>query len=167
MKHRIVAILSMLLTVMPAAVAKNRDALLADLVKSFKKTEGVEVVDLRRPVIGLFRLIAKANVEDEEDKAVLDAVKGAKRVTIVDYEDAPAAKKAEFDAKINAILRDEDLLMEAVDGKDKVKIYGIVSGDGSIVRDFILHEEGDGTLILCQGKFDIRKLALLIGGSDD
>lgn len=166
-KNKILAVLSVLLIFGPLCSAQSRDAQLTSLIKSYKKSSGFEVVDLHGPLMSLARIVIKANVQDREDREMLNALKGAKRLTVVDYEDSPEKVKAKFNAELERILKDEDLLMEAIDGKDKVRIYGVVSEDGSTIKDFIIHEQSGGALIRCSGKFNLDEIVRIINDSDD
>lgn len=162
MKKKVLSILTALLLLPLLCGAQNQSSQLHSLVGNYKGTEGFEVISIGRPFIGLAKLFLRTQVEDAEEKALLDALGGVSRLTVVDYEDAPAKVKAEFARKVSRILKDEDLLMEAVDGTDKVCIYGILSEDGNTIRDVILHEKGDGSLISFTGSIQADKIGTLI-----
>lgn len=166
MKKGILSVLTTLLLLPALCHGQNQAARLNALVSSYRGTSGFEVVNIGRPFIGLVKLILRTQAHDAEEKALLDALSGVTRLTVLDYEDAPERVKTEFARKVNRILSDDQLLMEAADGGDKVRIYGILSEDGNTIRDVILHEEGDGNLVCFSGKIRADKLETLIAKTD-
>ena len=166
MKKSVLSILLSLMLFPVLCTAQDRSAELRTLVGSYRGTSGFEVFQIGKPFIGLMKLVLKTQTSDAEEKALLEALSGVSRLTVVDYEDCPGKVKTEFTRKVNRILKDEDLLLEAKDGSDKVRIYGILSKDGKIVRDVILHEEGDGNLICFSGRIRTDQLGALIAEAD-
>jgi hypothetical protein len=61
------------------------------------------------------------------------------------------------------MLEGSEMLIEAKDGDDKMKIYGIVDGNGEKVSDFILHTPSECAVICILGSISaeaITKIAL-------
>ena len=53
--------------------------------------------------------------------------------------------------------------MEARDGGDSVRIFGVTDGDGSVLRDVVVHAPGSSTLICLFGSLPMETLAKLTG----
>ena len=167
MKKKIVLLVIAILTVCGSMNAIGKNTRLQALVNSYKGREGIEVLNIRRPMLNLLKIAAFYSDGDEDAKAVKEMLKGIKRITIVDYDDAEPQVKSEFSRKVSKILSNEDLLMEAKDDGDHVKIFGILSEDGSILKDFILHNEEDGSLISVIGKIRLDQIDLLMKQADN
>lgn len=154
-----------LLTLLLAAVTglsawAGKPSKLESLARQYKGEEGFEMISLGKLGMRLFQGVAvMASDLDEEDKAALKLFKGLNKITIVDFEDIRADKKAAFEKKAQKILRGMDLILEAKDSTDSVKIYGI--DDGEYVRDCILYSS-DGTMIITRGRLSLNHLGNLM-----
>ena len=120
------------------AWAGNPSGKLRSLVSSFKHEPGFEVVDLGGLGMGLLRMAAGAEADDPEDRQALELLRSIKRLTVLDFSSASPEKKEKFLRKANRILDGEEVLMEAKDGGETVRVYGVSSKDGSILEDIVL-----------------------------
>jgi len=80
---------------------------------------------------------------------------GVKKFVVVDYDDASQKVKDEFNAKVARILEKSEILMEAKDDGDLVKIYGNTSEGGKKVSDLVIYVPNDGALICISGTVDM------------
>lgn len=96
---------------------------------------------------------------DEEDRAALKAFSGIKRLIIMDFEEASAQNKADFNRKVEKILDGMELILEARDSGESLRIYGME--DGEDIRDCILYSS-DGALIITQGRIGLAHLGELM-----
>ena len=78
-----------------------------------------------------------ARISGETSRAALQVFKDIKRLTILDFSDADEARKEKFLRKAKRILADEEMLMEAKDDGETVRIYGL-SNVGDILEDVII-----------------------------
>ena len=166
MKKKIVLLVIAILTVCGSMNAIGKNTRLQALINSYKGEEGIEVLNIRRPMLNLLKVAAFHSDEDEDTKAFIQMLKGIKRITIVDYDDSSPEIKSEFSSKVSKILSKEDLLMEAKEDGDHVKIFGILSEDGSTIKDIILHETDGGTLISVIGTIRLDQIDLLMKQAD-
>jgi hypothetical protein len=120
------------------AWAGNPSGKLRSLVSSFKHEPGFEVLDLGGLGMGLIRMAARAEADDPEDRQALELLRSIKRLTVLDFSDASPEKKEKFLRKANRILDDQEVLMEAKEDGETVRIYGVSSKDGSILEDIVL-----------------------------
>lgn len=158
MKKAIITICIALSTTLSAWA--GTPAKIDNLVRQFKGQEGFEVVTLGRLGMSLMRTAVSLDKDlDREDREALNAFKGIKKLTIVDFEDASPAQKARFCAKIENVLEDMELVMEAKDGEETLRIYGIE--DGSRIRDCILYSS-DGALLFAAGSIDMDRIGELM-----
>ena len=167
MNKRVILLVLSILTVCGSLNAIGKNTRLNALINSYKGQEGIEVLNIRRPMLNLLKIAAFYSDGDEDAKALNDMLKGIKRITIVDYDDAEPEVKSEFSRKVSRILSNEELLMEAKDDGDHVKIFGILSTDGSTIKDIILHEEDGGTLISVIGTIRLDQIDLLMKQADN
>jgi len=137
--------IALLCAAQSSADARVRYSELRSLVQSFKGEPGFETVNLGWPVMKLIKVAMAAEAEDEEDRAAAEMFNGLKKLTIVDYEDCSPETKERFTRKLRRILRDEDVLMEASDDGERVRIYGLSNESGDVVKDMVI-DAGDALI---------------------
>ena len=140
----------MVLCLVPTAWAGDRAGKLRTLVNEFRDEPGFEVVDMGPVALGLIRAAARGEVKTEDDRKALQVFKDIKRLTILDFSDAEASRKEKFLRKAKRVLAEEEMLMEAKDGGETVRIYGMSNAAGDILEDIILL--ADDALISVRGK---------------
>lgn len=131
------------------------------LVRQFGQHDGFEVVRLGRIALSGIRSVAFMSKDlDAEDRAALKAFKGVKHITIVDFEEASEADKTRFCQQLDRILDKMELIMEAKDSTESVRIYGV--DDGKRLKDVVLLSS-DGDLISVSGSIELDQLGSLMG----
>jgi hypothetical protein len=154
----------MLLSLGAAARAGEQNPQLRSLVSSYKGTEGFEIVDIGGIGLGLLKAAAKSAAETPEDREALKLFNGLKRLTIVDFSDAAPETREKFLRKANRILQGGEMLMEAKDGDETVRIFGTSSEDGSLLEDIALLA-GDA-LIFVRGSIRADQIGALMKQAD-
>ena len=147
---KILLTLCLVLSLVPTAWAGDRTGKLRTLVNEFRGEPGFEVVEMGPIALGLIRAAAHGEVKNDDDRKALQVFKDIKRLTILDFSDADADRKEKFLRKAKRVLADEEMLMEAKDGGETVRIYGLSNAAGDILEDIILLA-GDA-LISVRGK---------------
>ena len=140
----------MVLCLFPTAWAGNPSGKIRTLVNDFRDQPGFEVVEMGPVALGLIRAAARGEVKNDDDRKALQVFKDIKRLTILDFSDADEARKEKFLRKAKRILADEEMLMEAKDDGETVRIYGLSNAAGNILEDIIILA-GDA-LISVRGK---------------
>ena len=140
----------MVLSLLPTAWAGNPSGKIRTLMNEFRDESGFEVVDMGPVALGLIRAAARGEVKTEDDRKALQVFKDIKRLTILDFSDAEASRKEKFLRKAKRVLAEEEMLMEAKDGGETVRIYGMSNAAGDILEDIILL--ADDALISVRGK---------------
>ena len=161
---KILVTLVMLLSLGTAALAGNQNAQLRNLVSSFKGTEGFEVVDIGGIGMSLLKAAAKSAAETPEDREALKLFNGLKRLTVVDFSDAAPEAREKFLRKATRILEKGEMLMEAKDDGETVRIYGTSSADGALLHDIALLA-GDA-LIFVRGTVRMDQVGELMKQAD-
>ena len=161
---KILVTLVMLLSLGTAALAGNQNAQLRNLVSSFKGTEGFEVVDIGGIGMSLLKATAKSAAETPEDREALKLFNGLKRLTVVDFSDAAPEAREKFLRKAKRILEKGEMLMEAKDDGETVRIYGTSSADGALLHDIALLA-GDA-LIFVRGTVPMDQVGELMKQAD-
>ena len=159
---RITTLLVLLTLFSIALPAKGRNTKFRMLVSEYRGQEGFEVVNLGGPLLSLIRGAVKMGAEDAEEKAAIDLLRGIRHLTVVDYEDCAPGVKDEFNRRLRKLLSGEEVLIEAHDDGESVKIYGCLSEDGSILKDIIIHAETDGALISILGSIRMDQVDSLV-----
>lgn len=83
---------------------------------------------------------------------------------VVEYDGCDAGVRADFNSRMTRLLSDAELLMEAKDEEDTVRIYGEISEDGNKAKNCVVFVPEDYTLICI---FRSIPLKMLMGAIND
>ena len=150
--------LALVLTLQMVGCAMAGPAGVLNLVNQYRYREDVDVISVGPMGMSLLRVVAGAS--SGLDKDILDLLsitKGIKRITIVDFEDSSIREDLAW--KLERELEGMDLIMEAKDDGECVRIFG--RDDGECIRDFLLYTS-EGTLIMTRGKVNADKIIALM-----
>ena len=161
---KILITLMMLLSLGTAALAGEPHTRLRNLVSDYRDTQGFDVVDIGTLGLSLLKAAARTAAETPEEREALKLFNGLKRLTVVDFSEAAPEVKDKFLRKVNRILQSGDMLLEAKDGGETVRIYGTSSDDGNLLEDIALLA-GDA-LIFIRGTIRADQIAALIAQAD-
>ena len=161
---KILLTLMMLLSLGTAALAGEPHTQLRNLVSDYRDTQGFDVVDIGALGLSILKAAARTAAETPEDREALKLFNSLKRLTIVDFSEAAPDVKEKFLRKANRILQSGEMLLEAKDGGETVRIYGTSSRDGSLLEDVALLA-GDA-LIFVRGSIRADQVAALIAQAD-
>ena len=153
----------MVLCLVPTAWAGTPTGKLRTLVNEFRDEPGFEIVDMGPLALDLIRAAARTEAKNDDDRKALQVFKDIKRLTVLDFSDADAAHKEKFLRKAKRILADEEMLMEAKDDGETVRIYGL-SNVSDILEDVIILA-GDA-LISVHGKIRADLVGELINQAE-
>ena len=161
---KILITLVMLLSLGAAAWAGDQNPQLRSLVSSYKGTEGFDIIDIGGIGLGLLKAAAKTAAETPEDREAIKLMDGLKRLTIVDFSDASPQDREKFLRKANRILTQGEMLMEAKDGGETVRVYGTTTNGGNLLEDIALL--GDDALIFIRGSIRTDQVEALMKQAD-
>ena len=161
---KILLTLCMVLCLVPTAWAGNPAGKLRTLVDEFRNEPGFEMVDMGPIALGLIRAAARGEAKTEEDRKALQIFKDIKHLTVLDFSDAEAARKEKFLRKAKRVLADEEVLMEAKDEGETVRVYGLSNAAGDILEDIIILA-GDA-LISVRGKIRADLIGELVNQAE-
>lgn len=148
-----------------AASATDRltKARITACISDFSSCEGVEVVRLGRFATGAVKGAARvAALGDPDVKEALKLMQGIKSISIFDYDSCTEVDKLAITARLDGILADGEVLLEAKDGSDKVKIFGVIDEKGGTIHDIILYAPNDCALICIFGNIKNEKLVHIV-----
>lgn len=129
------------------------------VVSQYRGKQGVEVLDIGYLGTALMKGIASISSGNDKDaREALTALKGLKGMTIFSFEDADAELKQKINGKLNKMLKGVDLLMEAKDDGETMRIYGSYSEKTGMVSDVALFSP-DGTFIFLVGSFNLNDIS--------
>ena len=157
---KILLTLCMVLSLGTVALAGQQNNQLRSLVSSYKGTEGFDVVDLGGVSLGLLKAAARTAAETPEDRAALKLFDGLKCLTVVDFSDAAPEVREKFIRKAERILADGEMLLEARDGGETVRVYGTSSADGTLLEDVAIL--ADNALIFVRGTLRTEQIENLM-----
>ena len=146
-----------------AANDRLNEADLAKVIAKYENEDGFETMTFGSLSMGLIKLIANATAS-KEDKKALDILSGINKFVIVEYEDAPSAKKAAFNKEVSALLSGVEKIVEVKESGDSVDIYGSLSKDGERIENVIIHVSDGGSLVCFFGSVktsDLGELAAM------
>lgn len=158
---RLLLIIGILLPMMMQGVTVRNTltkSRLTSFISDCRCYEGAEVVQLGRLATSALKgAVRISGIGDPDVREALSLIKGIKSMSIFDYDDCSDADKAFITSRLDKILADGEILMEAKDGADKMRIYGVVDEGGDTVRDFILYAPHDCALICIFGSISTKK----------
>ena len=154
----------MVLCLIPTAWAGNPAGKLRTLVNEFRNEPGFEMVDMGPVALGLIRAAARGEAKTEDDRKALQIFKDIKHLTVLDFSDAEASRKEKFLRKATRVLSDEEVLMEAKDDGETVRVYGMSNATGDILEDIIILA-GDA-LISVRGKIRADLIGELVNQAE-
>ena len=161
---KILITLVMLLSLGTVALAGEPNRQLRNLVSDYRGTQGFDVVDVGGLGLSLLKAAARTAADSPEDREALRLFNGLKRLTIVDFSEAEPEVKDKFLRKVNRILRSGEMLLEAKDGGETVRIYGTSSDDGNLLEDVALL--AGEALIFVRGSIRADQVAALMKQAD-
>ena len=164
MKRIIFAVL-MLTFLMPSASAGERKFKTRDvirLVNEFKSEEGFDVVSVGSFGLGLVKMVAKLEADDEEDRQALRLLDNINKVVVVEYEEASDASRKAFDSSLGHILENAEKVLEVKEDGENLNIYGTSADDGGSIDDLMIYVQEDCTLICILGSVSMEDVASLV-----
>lgn len=122
---------------------------LMQLVNEYRSVDGFDVVRLGYlGTAGIKSIIRLAAIGNEEGREALKVIRGVNRVVVVDYESCESWLRDEFSMKLRSILCEAEVFMEVKDDGETMKMYGVVDGSGTKVKDFMIYDES-GCALIC------------------
>lgn len=163
---RIIILLAILVPIVSQAASatdKLTKAQIKACISDYSNCQGVEIVRLGRLATGAIKGAARvAALDDPEMREALKLMKGIKSISIFDYDSCSEADKAAIAMRLEGILTGGEVLMEAKDGNDRMKIYGIMDESGNAINDFVLYAPNDCALICIFGNNQTDKLVHIV-----
>lgn len=163
MKKAIIMLAVLLVPVMTFAVdpgGKVSKAKVSSIVSHYRNKQGVEVVELGYLGTSLVKGLASlSSVNDKDAKDALMVLKGIKGLTVLSYEDASPELKTTINGKLEKLLKGADLLMEAKDEGETMRIYGTYSEKTGKVSDVVMFAPTEGTFIYLVGSFNLDEIS--------
>ena len=161
----------MLLILASAAVfAKSgenavRQEKLLELISEYSEKKNFNVIRISSfsasAIKGVVRE-ASAFDGDKDLKDTLEVIKGIRGGVIVKYGDCSEAVRRGFDRRLGELLENCDVLFEAKDGEDMIRMYGVIDENAEDVKDFILYIPSDAALVCLFGSIKLDALAKIV-----
>lgn len=167
MMKRLLLFLVLLLPLAASAAQPSRTVSkseLATVISDFRRCDGVEVVTLNRlattAVKGVIRM---AGSNDPEVREALQLMRGLKKLTVLEYENAAPDIRDRIQERIARALDGGELLMEARDGGGtSMQMFGIVDDASGTIRDFVIHAPDNCALLCLFGTLSMDALAKMM-----
>ena len=81
---------------------------------------------------------------------------------VFDYEDCRPALRDKINRRLNRLLNNSDLLMEANDEGERMQIYGLYDERTEAVRDFVLFSPSDCALVCLFGSIPMDTVSSML-----
>ena len=138
---------------------------ISTFLSEYRHCEGVEVVRLGRvstaALKGVIRVAARKE-NDPDARDFLKLMRHVKSLYVFEYEDCKPALRDKISRRLNRLLTDSDLLMEANDGGERMQIYGLYDERTEAVRDFVLFSPSDCTLVCLFGSIPMETVSNIL-----
>ncbi len=161
------ALILLLVLAGPAGAAgagkRAPQARIVSLVSEYRGHDGFKVFRLGGLAMSALRGLVRFSDDDPDTRTALAMMRGVRKVVVVEYGDAAPAVRERFDRRLDRMLDGTDLLMEASNDGERVRIFGLAEGDGSMLRDLVIHTPGSSTLVCIFGSVPMDKIAKMIG----
>lgn len=132
------------------------------VISECRHYEGAELVSLGRVATAAMKgVIRIASKDDPDARDVLSIVKGIHGISVFNFEDCSEKDRARIIKKLDRTLSGSEMLMEAGDSGEKVRIYGVVDEKTDKVKDFVLYAPSDCSLICLFGTLSMDVIAKL------
>lgn len=135
---------------------------IGNFIAECRQYEGAEVVHLGTFATSIGKGILQiASVDDPEALQVLRLIKDVRGLYVFSYEDCSNSTKAKVNSRLEKMFDGSEMLLEAKDGSESVKIYGVTDAKGETVRDLVLHTPSECAVIFILGEISTEALAKL------
>lgn len=124
--------------------------------------EGAEVIKLgRAATVALKGVVRIAGIDDPDVREALGLIKNIRGISVLSYDDCSAEDKSSICSKLERALDGSELLIEAKDSDDKVKLYGRMDDDSDVVRDIVVYVPSSCAMVCIAGNVSMETLAKL------
>ena len=135
-------------------------------ISECRQYEGADYLKLGRLATGAIKGVVRvAGIEDPDAREAIGLFRGIRGLTVFSYDDCSEADKASINLKLTNALSDLEVLMEASDSGEKVRIYGSYDERSDKVSDFVLYAPSESALICIKGSVSMETIARI--ASDD
>lgn len=135
-------------------------------ISECRQYEGADYLKLGRFATGALKgVIRVAGRDDPDVSEAVSLLSGIRGLTVFSYDDCSEEDKASINLKLTDALSDSDVLMEASDSGEKVKIYGSYDESSDKVSDFVIFAPSESALICIKGSVSMETIARI--ASDD
>ena len=142
------------------AAQKRQDPDISAVIDAHRSTEGVNVISIGKVGLGLLGMIARTQVNDSKAMAVLKSLGGVDKVVVVEWGSCAKDDIEKMDEDFSTALSGKELVLEARDGNDVVRIYGVVDDEG-MLSDCIIYCPGESALVCATGTIDLSSIMAL------
>ena len=133
-------------------------------ISECRQYKGARVVELGSAAADFIKgLVGLAGSEDKEAKEALNVMKDIKGFTVLAYDDCSDEDKKAINAKLEPLLDNVEVLMEAVNNGEKVQIFGTCSEEKpNIVNDVIIYTKSESALVCMFGSIAMDSLTKMV-----
>lgn len=138
---------------------------IATFISEYRHCEGVEVVRLGRvstaALKGVIRVAARKE-NDPDARDFLKLMRHVKSLYVFEYEDCKPSLREQINRRLSRALGESELLMEANDAGDRMRIYGLYDERTDSVRDFVVFSPSECTLICLFGSIPMETVSNIL-----
>lgn len=133
---------------------------IASTISECRHYEGADYLKLGRLATGAIKGVARvAGVDDPDVLEAVSLMKGIHGLAILSYDDCSDEDKALIVSKLTTALEGSEVLLEASDSGEKVRIYGSYDERTDKVSDFVLFAPSESALICIRGTVSMQDVA--------
>lgn len=133
------------------------------ILAEYRHCEGVEMVRLGRISTAAVKGVVRVAAAKEPDaREALQLMKGVKSLYAFEYEDCKPSLREQINRRLSRALGESELLMEANDAGDRMRIYGLYDERTEAVRDFVVFSPSECTLICLFGSIPMETVSNIL-----
>ena len=143
-----------------------RESRISTAVSECRHYEGADYLKLGSLATGALKGVVRlAGAGDSDIKEAVSLLKGIDGLTVFSYDDCSPEDRALIDARLSEALAGSEMLLEASDSGQKLRMYGTYDERTDKVRDFVLFAPSESALICVRGSVSMDTVARI--ASDD
>ena len=169
MKRTILILTILLISITGIAGKPLPRTQLSAFINDYRRCEGVELVQLGSLATSAMKTAIRMAAKEDDDpdlRHALSMLKGIRRLTVFEFEDAAPALKEKMNRRLARILDKSELLFEAKDGGDSFSMYGVIDDKAGTASDFVMYSPESCALICIFGKVSVDALSKLMENHD-
>ncbi|MBO4475913.1 MAG: DUF4252 domain-containing protein [Bacteroidales bacterium] len=122
--------------------------------------DGAIAIKLGRTALTTLKGVVRvAGIDDPDVRKAIGLVKDIRGLSVLTFDDCSAEDKSSISHTLERALDGSEMLLEAIDSGEKVRLYGRLDDDTDIVRDIVVYVPSSCVVACISGSVSMETLA--------